>query len=299
MAVVGAALALLITYWTKPDRVSDILRDVDWESLLFFVCIFVLVDALDKTGVIGGLGTGMGALFGKNVILASLLLLVGIGVLLSVIPKHRARGGDVPLVKQYAMGAGLATPAAPEAGYGHMPPGVAVMFFAMCFGATLGGNASLLGASSNIVAGGICARAGRPISFVRFLRYGIPVTVVEDEVVTRLAMAKSLRDGGYQVVEAGDGDEARAVLRAGTTVDLIFSDVQLPGEGDGFELARWVRDRCPAIPVILTSGIPGVAQKARCEGHDGPVVPKPYSHEEVVQLVQERLCSASGRRSGA
>jgi Na+/H+ antiporter NhaD/arsenite permease-like protein len=49
----------------------------------------------------------------------------------------------------------------------------------MCFGATLGGNATLLGAGSNIIAGGICARAGRPISFLTFLRYGIPITMVQ------------------------------------------------------------------------------------------------------------------------
>jgi Na+/H+ antiporter NhaD/arsenite permease-like protein len=85
----------------------------------------------------------------------------------------------VPLVKQYAIGAGLATPAAVEAGYGQMPASVAALFFAMCFGATLGGNATLLGASSNIVAGGICARAGLPISYMTFLRYGVPVTAVQ------------------------------------------------------------------------------------------------------------------------
>lgn len=117
------------------------------------------------------------------------------------------------------------------------------------------------------------------------------ILVVEDEVLPRLAIAESLRDGGYHVVEAGDGEEAEAVLRAGTMVDLVFSDVQLPGAGDGFELARWIREQWPAIPVVLTSGIPGVAQKARLAGHDGPVLPKPYSHQEVVQRIQELLCA--------
>lgn len=179
VAIVGAALVLLIAYWTRLDRVGDILRDVDWESLLFFVCIFVLVGALDKTGVIRALGSAMGTFFGSNVVLASLLLLVGIGVLSSVVPNIALVVAMVPLVKQYAVGAGLASQAAIEAGYGHMPAAVAPLFFAMCFGATLGGNATLLGASSNIVAGGICARAGAPISFMTFLRYGVPVTAVQ------------------------------------------------------------------------------------------------------------------------
>jgi Na+/H+ antiporter NhaD/arsenite permease-like protein len=95
VALVGAALVLLIAYWTGLDRVRDILRDVDWETLLFFVCIFVLVGALEKTGVIGALGKAMGKSFGSNVVLASLLLLGGIGILSSIIPN--IPGGDGPV----------------------------------------------------------------------------------------------------------------------------------------------------------------------------------------------------------
>ena len=179
VALVGAALVLLIAYWTGLDRVRDVLRDVDWETLLFFVCIFVLVGALEKTGVIGALGKAMGESFGSNVVLASLLLLGGIGILSSIIPNIPLVVAMVPLVKEYAVGAGLATPAAIEAGYGQIPGAVLPLFFAMCLGATLGGNATLLGASSNIVAGGICAQNGRPVTFMTFLRYGIPVTAVQ------------------------------------------------------------------------------------------------------------------------
>ena len=179
VAIVGAALVLLIAYWTDLDPVADILRDVDWESLLFFVCIFVLVGALEKTGVLAALGSEMGVFFGSNVALASLLLLFSIGLLSSVIPNIALVVAMVPLVKQHAVGAGLATQAAIEAGYGHMPAAVPPLFFAMCFGATLGGNATILGASANIVAAGSCARAGRPLTFMSFLRYGVPVTAVQ------------------------------------------------------------------------------------------------------------------------
>jgi Na+/H+ antiporter NhaD/arsenite permease-like protein len=179
VAVLGAGLALLIAYGTGADTVRGVLRDVDWETLLFFVCIFVLVGALNKTGVIAMLGVAMGTVFGGNVALASLLLLVGIGAVSSVIPNIPLVVAMVPLVKQYAVGAGLATPAMIDAGYTHMPAEVLPLFFAMCFGATLGGNASLLGASSNIVAGGICTQNGQPVSFITFLRYGIPVTALQ------------------------------------------------------------------------------------------------------------------------
>ena len=178
-AIIGSALLLMIVFVTKLDDVGKILHDIDWESLLFLVCIFILVGALDKTGVIADLGKFLGTLFGNNVVLASLLLLTGIGVLSSVIPNVALVVAMLPLVKQYAVGAGLVAPGVLEAGYGHIPSSVLPLFFAMCFGATLGGNATLLGAGSNIIAGGICARAGRPISFLTFLRHGIPVTAVQ------------------------------------------------------------------------------------------------------------------------
>jgi Na+/H+ antiporter NhaD/arsenite permease-like protein len=178
-AIIGSALLLMIVFVTKLDDVGKILHDIDWESLLFLVCIFILVGALDKTGVIADLGNFLGTFFGNNVVLASLLLLTGIGVLSSVIPNVALVVAMLPLVKQYAVGAGLVAPGVLEAGYGHIPSSVLPLFFAMCFGATLGGNATLLGAGSNIIAGGICARAGRQISFLTFLRYGIPVTAVQ------------------------------------------------------------------------------------------------------------------------
>ena len=178
-AIIGSALLLLIAFGSGLDPVRDILRDVDWESLLFLVCIFVLVGALDKTGIIGALGSTMGAFFGNNVIVASLLLLFGIGILSSVFPNVALVVAMVPLVKQYAVGAGLATPEVLAAGYSQIPPSILPLFFAMCYGATLGGNATLLGAGSNIIAGGIASRAGRQISFVTFMRYGIPITAVQ------------------------------------------------------------------------------------------------------------------------
>jgi Na+/H+ antiporter NhaD/arsenite permease-like protein len=178
-AIIGSALLLMIVFVTGLDDVGKILHDIDWESLLFLICIFILVGALDKTGVIADLGSFLGTFFGNNVVLASLLLLTGIGVLSSVVPNVALVVAMLPLVKQYAVGAGLVAPGVLEAGYGHIPSSVLPLFFAMCFGATLGGNATLLGAGSNIIAGGISARAGRQISFLTFLRYGIPVTAVQ------------------------------------------------------------------------------------------------------------------------
>ena len=115
------------------------------------------------------------------------------------------------------------------------------------------------------------------------------ILVVEDEVLVRLAIADYLRDCGYRVYEAGTVAEAKSVLDAEASVDLVFSDVQMPGGATGFELATWVRQHYPAMRVILTSGLVGASEKARDICLDGPVVGKPYDHEMVLQRIQELL----------
>ena len=73
----------------------------------------------------------------------------------------------------------------------------------------------------------------------------------------------------------------------------MFSDIQIPGTADGFELACWVRTHHPNVPVILTSGWGDAASKARDVCHDGPIVSKPYEHAVILQRIQELL-----RKSG-
>ena len=118
------------------------------------------------------------------------------------------------------------------------------------------------------------------------------ILVVEDEVLVRMVIADYLRDCGYRVFEAANVDEAKAVLTADTEVDLVFSDVQMPGASDGFELASWIRTHHPGVAVILTSGWAGAADKARDLCHAGPVVPKPYQHATVLRRIQGLLRKA-------
>jgi DNA-binding NtrC family response regulator len=115
------------------------------------------------------------------------------------------------------------------------------------------------------------------------------VLVIEDELYIRLLLADELREAGFRVVEAAHADEALAWLRAGGEVDLVFSDITMPGALNGLDLARWLRENHPALPVILTSGN---AVPRREDGLAG-FIPKPYSIEDAVSLVRETL---SGRR---
>nr|WP_230966555.1 SLC13 family permease [Nostoc sp. NZL] len=179
-ALLGAALALLLSHHSKIDSVNNILRDVDWSTLIFFMSIFVLIGGLEKTGVINGLSGVLAAILGKNIVLGSLFLLFFVGILSSVVPNIPLVVGMVPLLKQYIVTVGLAPAEVLAQDFqGQFPPEVLPLFYAMMFGATLGGNGTLVGASSNIVAAGISEQHGRRISFKTFLHYGIPVMVLQ------------------------------------------------------------------------------------------------------------------------
>ncbi|NDJ24063.1 transporter [Nostoc sp. B(2019)] len=180
VALLGAALALLLSHHSKIDSVNNILRDVDWSTLIFFMSIFVLIGGLEKTGIINGLSGVLAAILGKNIVLGSLVLLFVVGILSSLIPNIPLVVAMVPLLKQYIVNVGLAPPEVLAQDFqGQFPPEVLPLFYAMMFGATLGGNGTLVGASSNIVAAGISEQHGRRISFKTFLHYGIPVMVLQ------------------------------------------------------------------------------------------------------------------------
>jgi len=115
------------------------------------------------------------------------------------------------------------------------------------------------------------------------------VLVVEDEILIRLTVADYLRECGLHVLEAANADEAVRVLEADVGIDVVFSDIQMPGSMDGFGLARWIRERHPHIRVLLTSGLirTNVVAKDLCE--EGPFVPKPYDHGQLLERLRELL----------
>lgn len=176
VALLGGVLCLLLVHQLKVDSIDNILRDVDWSTLLFFMSIFVLIGGLQKTGVISSLSSVLALLLGKNIVLGSLVLLFSVGLLSSLIPNIPLVVAMVPLLQEYLVNAGFvgAEILRPDSNVA-LPPEVLPLFYAMMYGATLGGNGTLIGASANIVAAGISAQHGEPISFRRFLAYGLPI----------------------------------------------------------------------------------------------------------------------------
>ncbi len=185
IALLGAALCLLLTHHSGIDTVQNILRDVDWSTLVFFMSVFVLIGGLQETGVISQASNLLGVLIGQNIALGAMLLLFVTGILSSLIPNIPLVVAMVPLLKEYLVNVNLVGPEilAPDFA-GQIPPEILPLFAAMMFGATLGGNGTLVGASSNIVAAGIAEQHGKPISFRLFLRYGLPVMAVQLLVIS-------------------------------------------------------------------------------------------------------------------
>lgn len=117
------------------------------------------------------------------------------------------------------------------------------------------------------------------------------VLVVEDEILIRIYVADFLRDSGFEVIEADDAVSAIATLQSARRVDLVFTDITLPGDLDGFGLAQWVRQRKPDIPVILTSG--KLTREAALETAAEPFFAKPCDYAEVAAHMRGLLAKCS------
>lgn len=117
------------------------------------------------------------------------------------------------------------------------------------------------------------------------------VLLVEDEVLTRLALAQYLRACHYRVLEAANAAEAFMVLQSGIPVEVVFTDVNLPGSTDGFALVRWVQRNRPGVATMLTSGMDHAAHAASdlCDG--SPYLQKPYEPQQLVSEIQRLLAT--------
>jgi two-component system, response regulator PdtaR len=107
------------------------------------------------------------------------------------------------------------------------------------------------------------------------------VLVVEDEELMRAAIADELRAHAYAVVEAPTADDALAIMKSGVQVDLVLTDVRMPGTLDGLALARLIRARYPKIKIVITSG----NSSDDVEKAADTFFAKPYDFERVVACV--------------
>jgi CheY-like chemotaxis protein len=114
------------------------------------------------------------------------------------------------------------------------------------------------------------------------------VLLVEDHFHTRWGAAEYLRHAGYRVVEAINAPEAVSVLKCGAHVDIVFSDVNMPGGEDGYQLAQWLEQNHPTLPVLLTSGDPH-KPSALPPNPLRRFIRKPYDPAEVEKILLSML----------
>lgn len=124
------------------------------------------------------------------------------------------------------------------------------------------------------------------------------ILVVEDDYLIRIDIADYLRGCGWHVIEAGKAAEAIAALESDQVIDLVFSDIQMPGAMDGFGLAVWVREHRPGLRIILTSGVVQRTEAAASLCDEGPIG-KPYDHQRLAERIRHHLGSAATGSAGA
>lgn len=159
-AILGAVAMLL---WVSPD-IEEMLQVVDWTTLMFFIALFISVGALQEVGLISIIATGIGNLVGDNLTAAVLVLVWSAALLSGVIDNIPFAATMLPVVAYLAR-----TVPGAESG---------VLWYALSVGAAMGGNSTLIGASPNLVTAGISERAGYRITYLDFLKVGLPATLV-------------------------------------------------------------------------------------------------------------------------
>ena len=110
------------------------------------------------------------------------------------------------------------------------------------------------------------------------------VLVVEDHPLIRMGAIQLIEDAGYEAVEAGNADEAIALLAARPDIHLVFTDIEMPGSIDGLKLAHYVRDRWPPVLLIVVSGKTMVDETHLPKG--ARFFSKPYNDNAIVETMR-------------
>jgi Na+/H+ antiporter NhaD/arsenite permease-like protein len=165
VALLGAGVLVGISR-LKP---KDYAMDVEWNTLIFFAGLFIMVGALVNTGALGKFAQFLKDQVGDQASLAAMVLLIVSALLSGIVDNIPYVASMSPVVTELSAGI--------SGQYGD------VLWWALAFGADFGGNATIIGASANVVAVGLAHKAGIKISFWQFAKYGIPVTFVSVAMV--------------------------------------------------------------------------------------------------------------------
>ena len=163
IALLGATVLLLVA---RIDP-HEAFRDVEWSTLFFFVGLFMLVEAVVEVGIVGGVAEAIATAADGNVATASIALLWVSAIASAIVDNIPYTATAIPIVQNLVADGMAADP----------------LWWSLALGACLGGNLTLVGASANIVTANMAARAGHPIGFFEFMKYG-SVVVAESLVIS-------------------------------------------------------------------------------------------------------------------
>jgi Na+/H+ antiporter NhaD/arsenite permease-like protein len=158
-AMIGAAGTLLVV---RADT-EEILKVVDWSTLLFFIALFMIIGAIQEVGLISLIASGIHGLVADNLTAAILVTIWGTGMLCLLIPTIPLTAALLPVI-------GFLTRSIPGVGN--------ALYYSLSMGSALGANNSLIGATNNMVTAGIAQRAGYPISYKAFIKIGFPAAIL-------------------------------------------------------------------------------------------------------------------------
>ncbi|MCA0385530.1 MAG: ArsB/NhaD family transporter [Firmicutes bacterium] len=159
IALFGASVLLLIS---KVD-VEDILFEIEWTTIFFFVSLFILVGALEEVGVMQFLATQLLELTKGNMVLTMMVILWVSAIASSFLDNIPFVATMIPLIKSYGVMSGL---------------DVTPLWWSLALGACLGGNGTLIGASANVIVSGLLQRHGHKMSFGYYMKIGFPLMIV-------------------------------------------------------------------------------------------------------------------------
>jgi len=167
IAVLGSLTLMVLA---DIDDMEVILHKVEWSTLIFFAALFVLMEGLDRLGLVSLIGNYIADLISKvhsdNRLLVAILLIVWVSAIVSaIIDSIPYTTAMIPIVIQLASDPSLGLPLRP-------------LVYSLAFGTGLGGNGTLIGATANLVCAGLAEQYGYPISFVKFFKVGMPVMLI-------------------------------------------------------------------------------------------------------------------------
>jgi Na+/H+ antiporter NhaD/arsenite permease-like protein len=143
---------------------------VDWTTLVFFIGLFVVVGAIQEVGLVDLIAQGIGRVVGENLVLTTMAVIWSSALLSTVIANIPFTAAMLPVI-------GFLSGSVPGATD-------KVLYYSLSVGSAMGGNGSLIGASANLVTAGIAERAGYPITYMYFLKRGLPALLITVSLAT-------------------------------------------------------------------------------------------------------------------